>query len=319
MSTTLRLAALAVGLLLAAAPAAATTTGDSVPVDSAAAGFCDATLIGTALRAPDFAPATQKKIDEDIAIARAALAIAPDREDSYFWLGRRLGYAGRFCEAVDVFTRGLAVFPDSYALLRYRGRHLARVRQFDLALADYQRAMDLMSGQLDYFEPDGLPNRIGLTLGTYKSNIIYYHAQTSFAVGDYHRVVEGMARSYTLVPVFSRDDMLPPTAYWTYLAYRKLGMVDEARRAVADIPADLQLVENAEYYRAVQMMQGRISPDDLADSSDSTIKFAVAMERRFNGEEAEAKRLLREIVDDSAQGHWPAESELLAPDRMVSN
>ena len=39
---------------------------------------------------------------------------------------------------------------------------------------------------------------------------------------------------------------------------------------------------------------------------------------RFAGREAEATRLLREIVVENAQGHWPAEVELVARDRRVS-
>ncbi len=288
---------------------------DRVPTDAAAAGFCETTLIGTPLRAPEFGLETRRRLDEDIAIARAALRIAPDREESFFWLGRRLGYAGRYCDAIDVFTQGLERFPDSYRLLRYRGRHLTRSRQFALGLADYRRAMQLMSGQPDSFEPDGLPNPLGLTLGTYQSNIIYYHAQTSFAVGDYERMVEGLARAYTLVPDFARDDMLPPTAYWTYLAYRKLGETDRARRAVAEIPADLALTENHEYHRAVKVFQGVLKPSDLTDNEGSLVKFALAMELRFAGDEAAATALLRELVEDNAQGFWPAEVELVDPDR----
>ena len=299
-------------ILACASPAVAQ---DRVPADAAAAGFCDATLIGTSLRTPQFGPETQKRLDEDIAIARAALRIAPDREESFFWLGRRLGYAGRYCDAIDVFTRGLERFPDSYRLLRYRGRHLTRSRQFALGLADYRRAMQLMSGQPDSFEPDGLPNPLGLTLGTYKSNIIYYHAQTSFAVGDYDRMVEGMALAYTLVPAFARDDMLPPTAFWTYLAYRKMGEPDKARRAVAEVPVDLDLTENHEYHRAVQVFQGLLEPSDLTENEGTLVKFALAMELRFAGDEAGATALLRQIVEKNAQGFWPAEVELVDPDR----
>lgn len=299
-------------LLFLSVPALAQGTVSS---NAAEAGYCDETLIGTVLRAPEFLPSVRHRLEQDIAIAEAALAIAPDREESFFWLGRRLGYAGRFCEAIDVFTRGLAAFPESYRLLRYRGRHLTRARQFTLGLADYERAMELMEGEPDTFEPDGLPNARGLTLGTYKSNVIYYHAQTSFAVGDYDRMVEGMARAFALVPAFARDDMLPPTAYWTYLAYRKMGRHNAARRTVSEIPVDLSLTENAHYHRAVQLMQGSLSEAEVSDTDSVLVRFALAMELRFSGRETEAVRLLRSIVDESPQGFWPAEVELVAPDR----
>ncbi|MDZ3832236.1 MAG: hypothetical protein U0S50_10505 [Sphingopyxis sp.] len=305
-------AALSAFLLLAATPASASPGGDTAP-------DCQTSLIGTKLSLPAFSPATQKRLDQDIAIARAALEIAPDREESHFWLGRRLGYAGRVCEAVAVFTEGLKAFPDSYKLRRYRARHLARARAFDAALADYRDALALMEGKPDSFEPDGLPNGQALTIGTYRSNIIYYHAQTSFATGDYRTMIDGMARALALAPGFAHDDMRVPTAYWTYLAHRKLGEHDKARAVIDAIEPELKLIENFTYYQAVQIMQGRLKPADVGPTRDSTIKFAIAMERRFAGDETGARALLTEIVTENAQGHWPSEVELTAPDRRASN
>jgi hypothetical protein len=296
-------------LMMAAAPASANET-----VPGADAGNCATSLIGTPLTLPKFSVATQKRLDEDIEIARFALRIAPDREESHFWLGRRLGYAGRVCEAIAVLSEGLKVFPDSYKLRRYRARHLARARAFEAALADYRDALALMEGKPDRFEPDGLPNAVGLTIGTYRSNIIYYHAQTSFATGDYPAMVEGMAKSLELAPAFARNDMRVPTAYWTYLAYRKMGQHDKARAAIDAIEPGLKLIENDVYYQAVQIMQGRLDP--AVAPEDSTIKFAIAMERRFAGDESGARELLTQIVKESPQGHWPSEVELAGPSRQ---
>lgn len=302
---------LVLALALLAAP------GVDVPVSIVAAGYCDKSLLGTPLRLPDFSEATQRRLDQDIAIAEAALRIAPEREEMHIWMGRRLAYAGRVCEAVDALTRGIAAFPDSYKLHRFRARKLARARQFELALADYERGLALMEGVADNFEPDGLPNPLGLTIGTFRGNMIYYHAQTSFATGDYRAVIDGMAKALAMAPDFAKNDMLVPTAYWTYLAHRKLGEHDEARAAIEAVPAELDLIENQIYHRAVRVMQGLEPLAALSDTKDSTIKFAAAMEHRFAGREAEAARLLREIVVENAQGHWPSEVELIAPDRRA--
>lgn len=297
-------------LMMAAAPASASQT-----VPGADAGNCAASLIGTPLTIPKYSAATQKMLDEDIAIAAAALRIAPDREDSHIWYGRRLDYAGRICDAVDAFSAGIKQFPDSYKLYRFRARDLTRARRFKEALADYEKALALMGDTPDTFEPDGMPNPIGLTISTYRGNIVYYHAQTSFATGDYPTMVTGMAKSLELSADFARDDMRVPTAYWTYLAYRKMGQHDKARAAIDAIEPGLKLIENFAYYQAVQIMQGRLKPADVGAARDSTIKFAIAMERRFAGDEAGAKALLTEIVRENPQGHWPSEAELASPDR----
>ena len=299
---------LALALLLMAAPASATVPG-------ADAGNCATSLIGTALTVPKFSAKTQKILDEDIAIAAAALRIAPDREDMHIWYGRRLDYAGRICDAVDAFSAGLKQFPDSYKLYRFRARDLTRARRFKEALADYEKALALMGDTPDSFEPDGMPNPIGLTISTYRGNIVYYHAQTSFATGDYPTMVAGMAKSLELSADFARDDMRVPTAYWTYLAYRKMGEHAKARAVIDAIEPGLKLIENDFYYQAVQIMQGRLDPAGFQDTRDSTIKFAIAMERRFAGDEKGAKALLTEIVQENPQGHWPSEAELAHPDR----
>lgn len=306
--------ALAALLLAAASPAVAA----EVPVSTVKAGYCDTSLIGTPLRLPSFPAATQRRLDQDLEIARAALRIAPDRPESHFWVARRLSYLGRFCESVDVLTAAIAQFPESYELRRYRARKLARSRQFEAALADYREGLRLMAGKPDYFEPDGLPNRVGITLGTYRANMIYYHAQTSFAVGDYRSMLAGLQTAFAMTWPFARNDMVPPIAYWTYLAHRKLGEHDKARAAIAQVPDQLDLIENAAYHQAVKVMQGRIPLAEAAASKDPNVKFAAAMEHRFAGREAEATRLLREIVVENAQGHWPAEVELVARDRRVS-
>ena len=306
----LRLSALTLALLLTAAPASANVPG-------ADAGNCATSLIGTPLTVPKFSPATQKLLDEDIAIAAAALRIAPGREDSHIWYGRRLDYAGRICDAVDAFSAGIKQFPESYKLYRFRARDLTRACKFKEALADYEKALALMGDTPDSFEPDGMPNPIGLTISTYRGNIVYYHAQTSFATGDYPTMVSGMAKSLELAADFARDDMRVPTTYWTYLAYRKMGQHDKARAAIDAIEPGLKLIENFTYYQAVQIMQGRLDPTGFKDSRDSTIKFAIAMERRFAGDEMGAKALLTEIVRENPQGHWPTEAELAHPDRKA--
>lgn len=307
--------------LVSAAAMAMATWAFAAPASAAdqpkqnVTGQCATSLDGRALSVPQYAPAVQKKLDENIAVARAALTIAPDREDHHIWLGRHLDYAGRICEAVDAFSAGLAQFPDSYKLYRFRARDLTRARQFDAALADYETALRLMGDRPDIFEQDGLPNKLHLTISTYRGNIVYYHAQTSFATGDYRTVVAGMARALKLAFPFARDDMHVPTAYWAYLALRKMGQHEQARDLINSVPDGLDLIENDFYYQAVKVMQKKLKPEALADTKDSTIKFAIAMEYRFDGDEAKARAMMQEILTENAQGHWPSEAELAAPDR----
>lgn len=268
------------------------------------------TLIGTPLRDPDWSPETRARLEKDVEIARAVLAIAPEREDSWIWLGRRLAYLNRFDEAIDVFTQGLERFPDSYRLLRFRGRKLARARRFDEALADYTRGIALAEHVQDSYEPDGLVNARHQFLGSYRSNLHYYHGQTSWAVGDYAATLAGMDRS-AREPLVQNDDHQVAIRYWRHLALRKLGRHDEARAVVDDTPAGLELLENDSYYDGVRYLQGSLDEAEVLAKADAVSSFAVAMQRLFQGDETGAAALLEQIVIASPQGFWPAETELL--------
>lgn len=269
------------------------------------------TLIGTPVRPPAWSDATKERLEKDLEIARAVMAVAPEREDSHIWLGRRLGYLARYGEAIDVFTDALERFPDSYRLLRFRGRHLARNRQFEAALADYRRAAELVEGIEDSYEPDGIINARHQYLGSYRSNIHYYLGQTSWAVGDYEATLAGMQRA-AAEPLVQHDDRLVATTFWQYLALSKLGRHEEARALVQAIPDDLELVENHDYYDGLRHFKGSLSEEALLPRAGLNAKFAIAMQHLIDGRERLARERLRDLVAGSSQGYWPAETEILA-------
>jgi len=268
------------------------------------------TLIGTPITEPAWSAATRARLEKDLEIARAVMAVAPEREESHIWLGRRLGYLARYGEAIDVFTRALEQFPDSYKLLRFRGRHLARNRQFDRAVADYRRAAGLVEGIQDSYEPDGIINARHQYLGSYRSNIHYYLGQTSWAVGDYQATLDGMTRA-AAEPLVQHDDRRVATGFWQYLALRKLGRDDEARDTIDSIPEGLELVENHDYYQGIRFFKGTATEQEILSGRGLNSTFAVAMVHLFDGDTEHAARMLHDLVAESPQGYWPAETELL--------
>lgn len=295
-------------LLPLVAALAATSFADSSAAEPVAK---HKSLIGTELRDPDWSPATRAMLEKDLLIAQRTMEIAPEREDSYIWLGRRFAYLNRFDEAIDVFTAGLGKFPDSYKLLRFRGRKYARTRQFELAIADYRRGVELMQGIEDSYEPDGIVNERNQFLGSYRGNMHYYLGQTLWAVGDYAGTLQGMERSIS-EPLVQNPDHMVATTYWRYLALRKLGRTAEANELVRKIPRDLQLLENDGYYDGVKFMQGALDAKTVIAKGDAISSFAVAMDQHFRGQHVEAERMWTDIITKTPQGFWPAETELLA-------
>lgn len=269
------------------------------------------TLTGQPLRAPDWSPAVRKKLETDLAIARAVFDVAPDREDSFVWLGRRLGYLGRYDEAIGVFTAGLAKFPDSYKLHRFRGRHRARNRDFVGAIEDYRDGLRKMQGHPDSFEPDGLPNSLGLTISTYRSNLHYYLGQTSFATGDFRQMITELDHSAESSIAIAAEDHRVARVFWKAIAYLKLRENAQAKALLASVPDELDLLENDNYHRAVKVLRGDLSPEAVIAGGESLSRFALGMRLEFEGKREQSTRVLNELVADNALGYWPAEAELL--------
>ena len=268
------------------------------------------TLIGTTLREPDWPKEVRERLELDLEIAKAVFEVAPDREDSYIWLGRRYGYLGRYADAVKVFTAGLQKFPDSYKLHRFRGRHRARSRDFGGAIEDYRAGIEKMAGRPDSFEPDGMPNSRGLTISTYRSNLHYYLGQTYFATGDYVGMIAELEASLISPIALPIEDHKVAVAFWKYLALKKLGKDREADAVLMSVPEALDLVENHSYHQAVKVLQGRVNAELAEAKGDSLSKFALGMKKQFEGNPKEAARILYDVVADNAFGYWPAEVEL---------
>src|SRR5216117_2750058 len=116
------------GLVAASVAAAAAAGGQSVQYRSAA---------GVEYRSqPDTGA---------IARAEQALAADPRNVQRFVDLGVAQSGARQFREAIETFTRGLAVSPDNALLLRWRGHRYLSVREFDRALADLTRGASIDS------------------------------------------------------------------------------------------------------------------------------------------------------------------------------
>lgn len=258
-----------------------------------------------------FNPETKAWLEKDLEIALATRAIAPEREESWHWLGRRYGYLGRNAEAIEVFSEALKKFPDSYRLYRYRGRHLARNYQWEQAIKDYRKALELMEDEPDRYEPNGIANGLDLTISTFKQNVPYYLGQTSMAVGDYETVISAMDEAINVPVLFAYVEELIPVVYWKYMAHRKMGNHQLAEAELAKVPDEYQLIENDTYHAAVNYLKGNYDREEFLLSADAIGKYAVAMKDHFEGRNEDAIKLWNELTDAGAHGFWPAEAELL--------
>ena len=146
-------------------------------------------FLGDTLRTLPLGAETRARYEKQLAEAKTALDHTPTNADSLIWYGRRLAYLGRIREAIDVFSRGIALYPDNPWLYRHRGHRYISVRELDRAARDLERATELTQGKPDEVEPDGQPNARNMPIGTLQSNIAYHLALAYYLQGDFARAL----------------------------------------------------------------------------------------------------------------------------------
>jgi len=278
------------------------------PVQPAAPAWQTISLLGDTLRTLPLSATVRARYEAQMQTARGAYERTPSNVDSIIWYARRLGYLGQLRESIQIYTAGMALYPDNPWLYRHRGHRYISVRDFDAAIRDLERARQLTAGKPDEVEPDGQPNAQNTPIGTLQSNIGYHLALAYYLKGDFENAVR-VARAE--VAAASNDDRRVSMAHWLHLSLRRLGRDAEAAQAVAPMGRDLKVIENENYHRLMGLYRGELSPDALlkvnADGSmsveDASSAYGIATWHWVNGRRPEAVALWRRMV---VAGQWGA-------------
>ena len=288
------------------APVAPLRPQASAPVPAVEA----VSLLGDTLRRPTLAPETQRRLEAQLDSARATLAAAPRDADAQIWVARRLGYLGRYREAIDVLTRAAGAHPDDPRVYRHRGNRYLSVRDLPRAVADLERAATLMRGRPDAVEPDGQPNARNTPIGTLHSNVWYHLALARYLQGDDARA---LAAARSGLAVSTVPDRLVSQSYWLYLILRRMGRDAEARAALVPVRRDLDVFENQSYHRLLLLYKGELPVDSvlggLGSPSDLSAAYGVAAWHALEGRAPESGALRRRIL---SSGQWSSFGYLAA-------
>jgi tetratricopeptide (TPR) repeat protein len=288
----------------------------AAPADPAPAADVEATsLLGVPLvRITDFP--NRDELEANLAAAEAELAANPDSPDALIWVGRRLAYLWRYREALDTFSRGIERFPDDPRFYRHRGHRHITLRNFDAAVADFEKAASLFAGQPDEVEPDGQPNRLNQPRSTLQFNVWYHLGLAYYLKGDFRNA----RRAYEeCMKVSKNDDILVATADWYWMTLMRLGDKAEADKVLELIRPEMDIIENTSYHRRLLMYKGLETPEALLDTTtadDLTIAtqgYGVGNWYYVNGDTAKAREIFERVVAGrswSAFGFIAAEADL---------
>lgn len=242
----------------------------------------------------------RERDERALAVAEERLAADPSSEDAAVWVGRRLGYLGRYEDAIAAFTRGLERHPDSAWLLRFRGHRWITLRRFDRAVDDLERARVLAASRPDEVEPDGKPNAAGIPIGSLRSNVDYHLGLALLLAGRTSRAAEVYKDG--LVLARANDDRHVSHAFWTWITLVELGRRDEAMRLIEPVSRSMTILENEDYLDALLHFRGEISREELLrDAKPGTTSFATrahaaARKAAFDGDTVAARDLYSRVV-----------------------
>ena len=276
-------------------------------------------FLGDTLREFPLAPAVKARYEQQLAEAHAAYVRTPTNVDSIIWLGRRLGYLGRIREAIDIYSKGIALHPDNPWLYRHRGHRYITVRELDNAIEDFLKARELVAGKPDEVEPDGQPNALNQPIGTLHSNIEYHLGLAYYLQHDFIRSLLVYRLEYANA---TNDDRRVSAGHWLYMSLRRAGQNEEAAEMLRPITRNMSVIENQAYHRLLLLYKGELPVDSVLSVTptgemsvtDATAAYGVGNWHLYNGRRAEAERIFRRIL---AGGQWGAFGYIAAEREMV--
>lgn len=272
-------------------------------------------LLGTPLvRMTDFP--NREQLEANLAAAETELAANPDSPDALIWLGRRQAYLWHYRDALETFGRGVARFPEDPRFYRHRGHRHITLRNFDAAVADFEKAASLFAGQPDEIEPDGQPNALNQPRSTLQFNVWYHLGLAYYLKGDF----ENALRAYeACMKVSNNDDSIVATSDWYWMTLMRLDRKAEADKILARITPEMDIIENTSYHRRLLMYKGQETPEALLDTTtadDLTIAtqgYGVGNWHLVTGDTAKAREIFDKVVSGrswSAFGFIAAEADL---------
>lgn len=264
-------------------------------------------------------PGSLQKKDSLWEVARNQYDVDSTSLENIIWYGRRLAYLSRYQEAMEVFSKGIALHPSAPELYRHRGHRFISTRQLEKAKADFETAAKLAADLPVTIEPDGQPNRQNIPLSNLQFNIWYHWGLTHYLLGNFQEA----ARIYEECMRYSNNpDLVCATADWLYMTYRRLGQQTSADSVLTLIQPDMTIIENDAYFNRLLMYKGLKKPEDLLDLDNTgedqvlnvvTQGYGVGNWYLYNGDKAKAMEIFQKIIDTNywaAFGFIAAEAEL---------
>jgi tetratricopeptide (TPR) repeat protein len=240
----------------------------------------------------------------------------PQDADALIWYGRRTAYLGKYSQAIGIYTEGIKNFPQDARIYRHRGHRYLSIREYDKAIADLEKAADLIQGTADQIEPDGLPNAQNIPLSSLHSNVWYHLGLAYYLKHQYEKAYEAYLKCRDSG---SNYDNIVSSTHWLYMIQQRLGNPKKADSLLAPIQKERAVIENQSYADLCRLYKGWLSPDSLLQASpgnpsNDAVNYGLANWYLYQGDSAKAKQLMEALVEGKAFtsfGYLAAEKDLM--------
>lgn len=225
----------------------------------------------------------------------------PEDADAIIWHGRRVAYMGRYREAIEIFVEAIEKHPNDARMYRHRGHRYISIREYDKAIADLEKACELIRGQKNEIEPDGIPNEKGIPISTLHGNIYYHLALAYYLKND----LQNALRVYDLRMASNQnDDNIVSSGHWKYMTLRRMGYHDEAMRLMQPVNGSMEVIENISYFEMCLLYKGVLNEKWFdkklsGTSKDDVFLYGLANWRLYEKRDtAKAKSYLDRLLEN---------------------
>jgi tetratricopeptide (TPR) repeat protein len=206
-------------------------------------------------------PAPSETALANYTAAKQAFETNPQDTEALIWYGRRTAYLGQYQEAIAIYTEGITNFPQDARLYRHRGHRYISIREYDKAIADFEKAATLIQGTADQIEPDGLPNAQNIPLSSLHSNVWYHLGLAYYLTHQYEKAYQAYLKCRDSG---SNYDNIVSSTHWLFMIQQRLENPKKADSLLAPIQREGIVIENQAYADLCGLYKGWISADSLA-------------------------------------------------------
>ena len=215
------------------------------------------TLLGDTLRSPEI---KKGKSFDQFKSAQITYFENQNNAEALIWYGRRAAYMGYYKEAIKLFTLGIKTHPNDARFYRHRGHRYISTRQYDNAISDFEKAVQLIDQKIDQIEPDGLPNAKNIPLSTLHGNIWYHLGLAYYLKNDMNNALKAFNNRSV---AHKYDDNIVSGGHWLYMIYRRLNKIEESIAVVNEVYQNMDIIENMSYHQSCLFYKGVLKESEI--------------------------------------------------------